>query len=160
MAKSSKHTKSPTASDLAANIDDARKQIGTEAGRLLWLQEVAAHDFPSAANYLSLIADPKTVKTMVADLHKAPIEMHRANDILRAAGLDLLTLDDPSVRRDLSKVMFGHRWSPVLIVRGDVLAGIPLTIADGYHRVCASYHLSEDTYIPCKIADLPVGFKS
>ena len=159
MAKPPKHPQSPTASDLATNIHDARKKIGTEAGRLLWLDDVVAHDFPSAANYLSLIADPKTVKALEARLRKAPIEMHRANDILRAAGLDLLTLDDPSVRRDLSKVMFGERWSPVLVVRGDVLAGIPLTIADGYHRVCASYHLSEDTYIPCKIAGLPVEEK-
>ena len=52
--------------------------------------DVVQHDYPAAANYLSLIADPKTVSDMVADLKKAPIEMHRANDILRAAGLDLL----------------------------------------------------------------------
>jgi len=29
-------------------------------------------------------------------------------------------------------------------------------IADGYHRVCASYHLDEDTEIPCRLVDLPV----
>lgn len=33
--------------------------------------------------------------------------------------------------------------------------GVPLRIADGYHRVCASYHLSEDAEIPCRIAELP-----
>jgi hypothetical protein len=30
-------------------------------------------------------------------------------------------------------------------------------IADGYHRVCASYHLNEDTEIPCRIADIPAA---
>ena len=47
----------------------------------------------------------------------------------------------------------------MLVVRGDVLRGYPLTVADGYHRICASFHLSEDTYILCKIADLPVREK-
>jgi hypothetical protein len=42
-------------------------------------------------------------------------------------------------------------------VRGDLAAGRPLQIADGYHRVCASYHLSEDTEIPCRIADIPAA---
>jgi len=27
-----------------------------------------------------------------------------------------------------------------------------LVIADGYHRVCAIYYLSEDLEIPCRIA--------
>jgi len=36
-------------------------------------------------------------------------------------------------------------------------AGRPLQIADGYHRVCASYHLNEDTEIPCRIADIPAA---
>ena len=30
-----------------------------------------------------------------------------------------------------------------------------LQIADGYHRVCASYHLGENNDIPCRIAELP-----
>jgi hypothetical protein len=32
---------------------------------------------------------------------------------------------------------------------------VALTIADGYHRICASYHLDEDADIPCRIADPP-----
>ena len=30
-----------------------------------------------------------------------------------------------------------------------------LTIADGYHRICASYHLDENEDIPCRMVDLP-----
>jgi hypothetical protein len=37
----------------------------------------------------------------------------------------------------------------------DLSLGIALQIADGYHRVCASYHLDENTDIPCRIADQP-----
>jgi hypothetical protein len=32
-----------------------------------------------------------------------------------------------------------------------------LTIADGYHRVCASYYTADDADIPARIVDLPVG---
>jgi hypothetical protein len=42
-------------------------------------------------------------------------------------------------------------------VRGDVTASRVAQIADGYHRVCASYHTDENTAIPCRIVDLPTG---
>ena len=45
--------------------------------------------------------------------------------------------------------------SPGSLVRGDIARGVPLQIADGYHRVCASYRLDEDTDIPCLIVGLP-----
>jgi hypothetical protein len=121
-----------------------------------WRSVPAKHDYPAAANYLGLIADPKTVKSLVSDLQKQPVVHYRANDILRAARLALLPLEDPSVRRDLGKLTAGESWAPVLMIRGDMLHDFPLTIADGYHRVCASYHLSEDTPVPCQIVDLPV----
>ena len=31
----------------------------------------------------------------------------------------------------------------------------PLLVADGYHRVCASYWLDENTDIPCRLGALP-----
>ena len=31
----------------------------------------------------------------------------------------------------------------------------PLTVADGYHRICARYHLDENADIPDRIVDLP-----
>lgn len=122
----------------------------------LWDNKPAKHDYPAAANYLSLIADPKTVAKIVADLKKAPIVTFKAKDVLRAARLELLGLDDAHVKVDLVKVIQGVKLSPVLIVRGDMLRAYPTTIADGYHRVCASYHIDENTDIPCRIVDLPV----
>jgi hypothetical protein len=32
-----------------------------------------------------------------------------------------------------------------------MVKGIPAQIADGYHRICASYHVDENTEIPCRI---------
>ena len=91
----------------------------------------------------------------MAQFRQAPIELHKAKDLLRAFGLRLLSMEDPSVKRDLVKVIVGTKLSPVLVVRGDIGAGVHATIADGYHRMCASYHLSENESIPCRIIDVP-----
>jgi hypothetical protein len=55
---------------------------------------------------------------------------------------------------DLAKVKKHKLLSPVLIVRGSISEGIDAQIADGYHRICASYQLDENTDIPCRIVDL------
>ena len=44
------------------------------------------------------------------------------------------------------KVKKGDKLSPVLLVQGE-----PLWVADGYHRICASYHLDEKVMVPCQI---------
>ena len=51
-----------------------------------------------------------------------------------------------------AKVKNGKSLSPVLLVRGELRHDIALQIADGYHRVCASYHLAENTDIPYRMA--------
>jgi len=51
-------------------------------------------------------------------------------------------------------VASGQRLSPVLLVRGQAKKGLPLLVADGYHRICASYHLNENADIPCRLVDL------
>ena len=50
------------------------------------------------------------------------------------------------------KIRKGIELSPVLLVRGDLASTRALQIADGYHRVCASYHVDENTDIPCRLA--------
>lgn len=70
----------------------------------------------------------------------------------RAARLPLLPVDNPHVASDLAKIKTAKQLSPILLVRGDFPAGIPLQIADGYHRVCASYHTDENTDIPVVLA--------
>ena len=125
------------------------------APRITWKEEPDEHDYPAAASYLSLVAMPSLVRSTIAALEDAPISDFDAKDILRASGLPLLPADDEHVAKDIAKVKSGHRLSPVLLVRGALTRGFPLQIADGYHRVCASYHLGEDTNVPCRIAELP-----
>jgi hypothetical protein len=118
----------------------------------LWKLDPEAHDFPAAGDYLRLLIDDARVKSLVKALRKAPTSHQKAKDILRAAGLPLLAVDNPHVASDLAKIREGRALSPVLLVRGNLLIGQPLQIADGYHRVCASYHTDENTDIPCRIA--------
>lgn len=121
----------------------------------IWLDAPQEHDFPAAANYLSLILDDAHVEQVVDALKKAPTVHYFAKDILRASRLALLPMTDSHVALDLAKVIEGKRLSPILLVRGRLHDDAALTIADGYHRVCSGYHLADDTAVPCRIVDLP-----
>ncbi|HKR98329.1 MAG TPA: hypothetical protein VJU79_02330 [Candidatus Dormibacteraeota bacterium] len=120
-----------------------------------WKQEPDAHDYPAAGDYLSLLFDPALAAEMSKALQTAPLHTYKAKDLLRASGLPELPSNNVHVAKDLKKVKEGIRLSPVLLVRGSVRDGLPLIIADGYHRICASYSLDEDATIPCRIVDLP-----
>jgi hypothetical protein len=120
---------------------------------LSWKDEPDEHDFPAAADYLSLLlSDPGPA---VDELRRSQTVRRKAKDLLRASRLPLLSPDDPEVSRDLRKVAKGEPLSPVLLVRGQAPAGRALIVADGYHRICAAYHLDEDGDIPCRLVDLP-----
>jgi len=119
-----------------------------------WKTEPDDHDFPAAVDYLSLLVDPDTARSTAGALRHATGTTKKAKDLLRASGLALLPPDNAHVASDLAKVDQGNRLSPVLLVRGRLQRGVPLTIADGYHRICASYHLDENADIPCRIVDI------
>jgi hypothetical protein len=129
--------------------------VVTKTLSVKWADAPAQHDYPAAASFLRLMAAPAQVEILTALLSRAPTVQQHAKDILRAARLALLPADDPEVARDLKNVAKGNALSPILLVRGDLGQGRDLQIADGYHRVCASYHLGEDTEIPCRLVDLP-----
>lgn len=120
-----------------------------------WKTQPDDHDYPAASAYLSLFADEGTVDRLVEEIKRAPIIHAKAKDILRAAALPELPPDNVHVAKDLAKIKASKSLSPVLLVRGDIGRGLPLVIADGYHRVCASHHLDEDMDIPCRIAAFP-----
>jgi len=119
-----------------------------------WLEKPEAHDFPAAADYLDLLADAPTVKKLTKRLKSGTVSHKKAKDILRAARLGLLPVDNPHVSADLAKIQKGEALSPILLIRGDLATGVPLQIADGYHRVCASYHTDENTDIPVVLAQI------
>ena len=112
-----------------------------------WKEDPEAEDFPSAEAYLTLLVGVDAATKLAKALRKQKILSHfAAEDILRASGLPLLAADDSEVCSDLEKIKLGERLSPVLLIEGE-----PLWVADGYHRVCVSYHLDEKTPVPCRI---------
>src|ERR1700694_1795247 len=113
-----------------------------------WLDKPEDHDYQAAADYLSMIAEPEVVDKTAAALRMAEPVYRKAKDILRAAGLALLRGTNPHVAEDLHKIGDDKKLSPILLVRGEGNGAVPLQIADGYHRVCASYLTDENTPIP------------
>lgn len=120
-----------------------------------WKPEPDDHDFPAASDYLSLLVEPAAVERLVKGLREAPLIHRKAKDLLRSSGLAPLPPENVNVAKDLHRVRQGKALSPVLLVRGRLSGGVPLTVADGYHRICASHHLDEDADIPCRMVDAP-----
>jgi hypothetical protein len=120
-----------------------------------WADKPDDHDYPAAEDYLSLMMPAAAARRMVSRLRTVALVRRKAKDLLRASRLPVLPPENVHVARDLEKVRAGKKLSPVLLVRGRLgAAEVPLTVADGYHRICASYHLDEDADIPCRIAAL------
>jgi len=114
----------------------------------IWSTEPEEHDFPAAQDYLSLLYPDQIAEEIVSRLKNNETVRKKAKDILRASELPLLPKDNVHVKADLQKVKSGKKLSPILLVRDS-----KLIIADGYHRVCSIYYLSEDLEVPCRIAD-------
>lgn len=127
--------------------DKATRDEVTPIGKIEWLHDVADHDYAAAEAYLSLKHGEDAVAKTIARLRKAPLTSRRANDILRAAGLDPAPLEDPGVIKDLIKVIEGRKLSPVLVIREEARADI----ADGYHRVSLVYRLDPYAVVPLKL---------
>lgn len=116
----------------------------------IWLDDPEEHDYPAAEEYLSLHFEPAVAKKTASNLKKAKTQVKKAKDILRASGLELLSPANVHVAHNMDKVKADKKLSPILLVRN-----YPhLIVADGYHRLCAIYYLSEDLDIPCRIANL------
>jgi hypothetical protein len=119
-----------------------------------WKEEPDDHDYPAASDYLSLLVEPVACKALVKALRRTPLVRRKAKDLLRASRLALLPPDNAHVAGDLAKAKGGQKLSPVLLVRGRLDRDVALTVADGYHRICASYHIDENADIPCRLVDL------
>ena len=118
-----------------------------------WLPKPEKHDYRAAEDYLSLLMPPKRAVGLSRRLAAAKddITHRKAKDILRASQLPLLGEENKHVASDRRKAASGVALSPILLLRGDETH--PLVVADGYHRVCASYWIDENTDIPCILVD-------
>lgn len=117
------------------------------ARKIAWKASPDEHDFPAAQDYLELLHTPQEAAQLVQALRAAPATYKKAKDILRASRLPELPKDNVHVAKDVKKAKGGEALSPILLVRGKHR----LTIADGYHRVCAVHGLDEDAEIPCRL---------
>ena len=159
----------PSATDSTAyRSANGYRQIPTDSRRsttgiqgvsvpvIVWKDQPDAHDYPAAAAYLSLVATGDLVgRTSRAE--GRPARPFQGQGHLAGVPMTSATRREPACRGRYCKVDSGKQLSPVLLVRGALTRGFPLQIADGYHRVCASYHLGENNDIPCRIAELPAG---
>ena len=114
-----------------------------------WLPDVDDHDYAAAESYLNLVCDAKRAAASVAQLRAAAIVQFKAKDIFRASGLSLLGVSNSHVEKEKKKILGGVGLSPLLLVRDEPNGKV--VIADGYHRLCATYGFDEDALIDCKI---------
>ena len=120
----------------------------------IWEASASSEDYAAAQKYLALLFTPQQSQRLVTLLRDAPTIEYPAKDLLRASQTHLLDKDNTEVAEDLKKIKKGKKLSPVLLVRGDGGRGVTLMIADGYHRICASWHWDEKCPVACCLADL------
>lgn len=119
--------------------------------KLIWKKVPDAEDYEGARNYLLLVYSEAKSNKLVAKIRKAKTITGAAKDLLRASGLPLLGPDDPHVDADLKRIHKAKPLPPVLLIRGNMLRGVPLMVADGYHRICAICHYDESANISCRL---------
>jgi hypothetical protein len=121
----------------------------------IWEKSLAADDLKSARGYLALLFTERDADHLAKAFRRASCIGYPAKDLLRASQTHLLEKNAPEVAHNLKKIKKGKKLSPVLLVRGDGSVGATLTIADGYHRICASWHWDEKCPVACYLVDHP-----
>jgi hypothetical protein len=122
--------------------------------RPIWKKKPEAEDYHGALTFLSLICSEIEAKKLVRALRKSRTVEHAAKDLLRASELPLLPRDELHVDEDLRRIHKCKPLAPILLVQGEMTKGVPLTVADGYHRICAICYYDENAPIPCRMASI------
>jgi hypothetical protein len=122
--------------------------------KALWQTCPEEHDYPAALQYLSLVLPDGVAEATVRRLRLETTVRHdKAKDLIGAIRLRLLPVDNAHVAKGLRKVERGRALSPVLLVRG---YGIPVIVADGYHRICTNEQLDPNALVPSLMAQVPL----
>jgi hypothetical protein len=119
--------------------------------KLVWKKKPEAEDYKGALSFLLLIYPDAKARHLLQLFRKAKTVEHAAKDLLRAGNLPLLPREEPHVEADLTRIRKGKNLPPVLLIRGDMSQGVPLVVADGYHRICAIWYYDESAPIPCRL---------
>lgn len=100
-------------------------------------------DVADATRFLTLLDVP-------GPLAVDPVQrLYPAKDLLRAARLPMLAKGNRGVQKWSGRLRDRELIPPVLLRVGSLSGNRPLTLAEGYHRVCACYLLGEDTEVGC-----------
>ena len=118
---------------------------------VLWGTEPDEHDYPAAEDYLALLAKPGAGQRNRGGAEEGADRVQEGQGSAARITLGVTAAGEPTCARGSEEIKKGKQLSPILVVRGDVINDVALQIADGYHRVCASYHTDENTDIPVKI---------
>jgi hypothetical protein len=127
---------------------------------IVWTNESEHGDYEAALAFLSLVYSAARTKALVTSLRSAPVIKRTAKDLLRASELPLLAPDETRVKDDRKKIAKGKPLAPVLLVTGDMTSGVPLLVADGYHRICAACHFDEDAIVHCRMVSSPTASRA
>ena len=122
--------------------------------KIVWKKKPEAEDYDGTLNFLSLLFPAAKSEKLLRALRSARAMERAAKDLLRASNLPLLPREDPHVDDDLKRIQKGKTLAPVLLVRGDMAKGVPLIVADGYHRICAICYYDESAPIPCRMVSI------
>jgi len=119
---------------------------------ILWHNKLSEKNIKAADEYLHLTFSKEDADWAAHKFeeHKDRIEYFKAKDILRSSGLPLLPQTDEEVSEKLEKIKTGERLNPALLVRDHH----KLYVADGYHRICASYHVDEASDVACVLVHI------
>jgi hypothetical protein len=119
--------------------------------RLVWKNKPESEDYDGAHRYMSLLYSGAEAAKLLRALRKAKSSEYPAKDILRASDLPLLPRDEPTVDAELKRIHKGKPLAPVLLIRGAMTQGVPLTVADGHHRICAVCYYDANAPIRCRM---------
>lgn len=119
--------------------------------KLIWKKKPESEDYAGALKFLMLNYTDSKARRLLRGLSKTKSVEHAAKDLLRASSLPLLPREEAHVEEDLNRIRKGKSLAPVLLIRGDMTQGIPLIVADGYHRICAICYYDENAPIPCRL---------
>jgi hypothetical protein len=117
-----------------------------------WKPEPDDHDYPAAADYLSLTLSDSEVKATVEALKAATLTHRKAKDLLRASSLPPQSPDNVHVAKDLKKVKSSQKLSPTPQPRGRRKVGVPAAVLSHQDDATAESTIAKSRSTTCQTA--------
>ena len=119
---------------------------------VLWETSADKDNARDASEFLGMYKKKKNADRIIDDLIAGDLTTFKAKDILRAACLPPQPLDNAHVQVAMQLIAAGIPLTPVYLLRGKLKGGVPVIIADGYHRISAAFWTSPSTDCSAYIA--------